>query len=588
MSNPIIRASWALVLFAFVANACNKTDVSADLLPEVSKPGSNLANISLEGRITDLSNTPLSGATVRSGTRITQTNIDGRFSFAELGVNPASTLIEVSKQGYFREFKAIEVQADTEQFTEIHLEKQSEVKAFAATESFSFSPGNGFRISLPENGFVEKANGSTYSALANMAAFAKNADDENFFNIIPGIRGYSLEKKNVTLSFISAVVAEITGTAGQFLQLAPGKTATILFPIPASQLANAPGSVSLWHFDTGSGLWTEEGSAFKEGNFYKGTVSHFSTWACGVSMPSSNLQGKVTDKSGNILSFARLQLYNQNGKIISTMVHTDNNGNIKFSAPGNMPMELRVLNQCREIIATRNINAGNGGASIGNLQSAQNSAATVTISGKVVNCKNQPVYNGYVNLLLDGQLTKSTINNGSFVVRVSRCHAGKSSASITAVDEESKQTSAAINLDVTQGIYETTVMSTCDKQNMQYISYTVNGTNMLMQAPNFSLVHEKASLNNLNTIYCYDTQANNQLAVTFSFSGSSTPGEYPVTALKISQNKTQFTSSGSFTVKITSYGEKGDYIEGSCSGKVKDLSSSNVLPFTFQFKVLRN
>ena len=65
---------------------------------------------------------------------------------------------------------------------------------------------------------------------------------------------------------------------GQKLNLKEGHTAEIVVQIDDSQLATAPNTITLWHFDEEKGYWKEDGVATKVGNKYVGEVSHFS-WA---------------------------------------------------------------------------------------------------------------------------------------------------------------------------------------------------------------------------------------------------------------------------------------------------------------------
>ncbi|MEP7167931.1 MAG: carboxypeptidase-like regulatory domain-containing protein, partial [Bacteroidota bacterium] len=91
---------------------------------------------------------------------------------------------------------------------------------------------------------------------------------------------------------------ELTGSSGEALQLASGKTATLTMSIAASQSASAPATIPLWYFDETTSLWKEEGAANKVGNNYVGMVKHFSWWNCDIGANSPIIKGKVVDCNG--------------------------------------------------------------------------------------------------------------------------------------------------------------------------------------------------------------------------------------------------------------------------------------------------
>ncbi len=589
MSNPITRKGWMVLLCTILLNACSKPDQQADSQPPDKSMETDLVTISLQGRVTDQQAAPVAGAVVRSGNHVTSTDINGNYRFSSIRVKPNSGMVEVLVNGYFREYKGFEVMPETEHYVRMQLEPLKTGLRFSASSGGTYNLPSGSSIDIAADAISESANGQQYTGTVLANAFSKDADDPFFYGVIPGSKGRDLQNKAVSIQFISAVVTELTGEAGQQLQLKTGKSALVKFPVPSSMAMNAPGAVSLWYYDPLSSEWKEEGKAHREGNFYIANLPHFSTWAVGSSQPSSPIKATITDVSGEVFSFARIQLYSADGKkLLGSPAHTNNKGDLIMNAPSNQAMEIRIINSCDEVLASQKINTGSSNNWLGTIRAGMPGTNALLLSGKVQNCKSATVYKGWVTIVLDGQQYKAAINNGTFQLNLNRCYNTNTYAKITAVDEESNQESNTILMEVSTGKVDLGLLSTCNKRNMQFISYTLNGTNYLLQAPADSLVQAKGIGDKSYVINCYKATDPTAVAFSLSFSGNETPGEYPVTALKFSQNKSQLTSAGTWLVKITEFGKVGDYIEGTANGNMRDLSSNRTLPFNFRFKVIRN
>jgi PKD repeat protein len=103
--------------------------------------------------------------------------------------------------------------------------------------------------------------------------------------------GQAVDARGVPAQLISAgmMTVDFFNAAGQHLQLAAGKTATIQMNLASNSINNtlldAGSTIPLWHFDPARGVWIEEGQGevielgnSPSGYAVKATVSHFSTW----------------------------------------------------------------------------------------------------------------------------------------------------------------------------------------------------------------------------------------------------------------------------------------------------------------------
>ena len=115
---------------------------------------------------------------------------------------------------------------------------------------------------------------------------------------MPGnLTGLTTNNEQKLLQTYGMIAVELEGGAGEKLNLAAGKIATISMPIPASMVASAPATIPLWYFNDTTGVWIEQGTATKQGSNYLGTVSHFSFWNCDVPSNFVNLKMTLNNQS---------------------------------------------------------------------------------------------------------------------------------------------------------------------------------------------------------------------------------------------------------------------------------------------------
>jgi hypothetical protein len=211
----------------------------------------------------------------------------------------------------------------------------------------------------------------------------------------------------------------------------------------------------------------------------------------------------------------------------------------------------------------------------------------ITITGTVISCKNAGLPAGKINLQLDRELYRANIKDGRFSITVQRKAANPAVAQLVAEDDAGTVKSEPMNLDVTEGQYDAGAILACQENNQQYVSYTINGTNTLLQAPADSLVIVTGNGDIPTTMFCYAT--NNPVRPRFqlAFSGSIQPGQYAISNLSIAQPSEEFSLSGKIMVEITDKGVPGGCLIGKSTGQLMSAASSQVVPFSFQFKILR-
>jgi uncharacterized protein (TIGR02145 family) len=266
---------------------------------------------------------------------------------------------------------------------------------------------NGTSITFPTNAVKNPSTGSLYSGTVSVSAHYIDPTAEDIAGIMPGdLRGLRENGDlNVLVSY-GMLVVELNGSAGENLQVADGKKATLSMSIPNSLTSSAPATIPLWYFDEVTGLWKEEGAATKVGNQYVGDVSHFSYWNCDIPRPHVPYHCRLLYSDGSPASNVEVVLtdvnYNGGG---TNHGFTDANGDVFGGAPANAQVRMEVrglaLQNC-VIIYTTNFSTGYSAVEMGDLTIGNSTVSQANITGSIKNCNNLPITNGRVIFAKNG------------------------------------------------------------------------------------------------------------------------------------------------------------------------------------------
>nr|HMT29196.1 carboxypeptidase-like regulatory domain-containing protein [Bacteroidia bacterium] len=287
----------ALFVVSSLISSCKKDD-DGDSNPFPSS-GATLKTAVI-GTIKDTDGSIVTGATVKLGAVTTTTDSRGHFQFINVDVPKERMVIVASKDGYFNCVRAKRTQSGEANYINLLMEeKPVAVNVSGAAGGVVNIPG-GAKTTFPANAFVDAA-GNAYAGTVKVFARHISPGNDNFEAIVPGgdLSGINLAGQTQTLYSLGMIEAILTDNTGLTeVKLASGKTAELKFPIDPSQTASAQSTVPMWHMNETTGVWKEEGEAVKTGNFFVGSVSHFSTWNCDYSGERTDVQGKVVDCQG--------------------------------------------------------------------------------------------------------------------------------------------------------------------------------------------------------------------------------------------------------------------------------------------------
>ena len=230
----------------------------------------------VNGRITsNVDSSPVAGAAVSVGANATVTDANGNFTLSGLSATDR-TVVRITAAGFSEWLQTTAVVADT---TTTIASKLRPVGANASLNSstggIATVPGSTAQVTFPANGVVLPS-GASYVGAFNVAITPVNPALD--VNAMPG--EYQVSASSAVESW-GALNVSLTGSAGQRLNLAPGKTATIRIPV-ATRNATVPSTIPLFYFNETTGFWVQEGVATLAGvapnRFYEGVVTHFSYW----------------------------------------------------------------------------------------------------------------------------------------------------------------------------------------------------------------------------------------------------------------------------------------------------------------------
>ena len=372
---------------------------------------------SVSGFVTNEQDEPVYGATVKAGAGITKTDKYGFFQFNDVMVVKEAAVISVEYSGYFNAIKTYAVTEGKPAFFRIKLLPKTIAGTIESVSGGTVSLQNGLSISFPANAVKDVATGLLYNGTVKVAAQWLDPTSAELNNIMPGdLRGINTSGSMDLLTTYGMAAVEITGSGGESLKSIDGKKAEMSFPIPATILATAPATIPLWYFDEQKGLWKEEGIATKTGDKYIGEVSHFSFWNCDVPNSYVPFSCIITDSINRPLPNMMVKISVLSNLQNSTWGYTNEEGFVSGFVPNNETLKLEVLNAgiCGNtlLLYSQNFTTTNiaYAAGIINITGIGNNVIVANIKGKVIDCNNNPVTNGYIILKVDNQYSRYYLN----------------------------------------------------------------------------------------------------------------------------------------------------------------------------------
>lgn len=535
----------------------------------------------INGFITDENGEAVKDAIVTAGIVTTTTDEFGYFKISNAAFAKSAGFVQVNKAGYFAGFRTFLPVAGKETFIRLQLIPKTNTGTVDAVAGGTTSTTNGATITLPAGGVVLASNSSAYTGTINIATHWLDPSDMQKTSLtMPGdLTGVDSAGHLNVLQTFGMLAVELTGSNGELLQIAPGKTALLHFPLPSSLQSIAPVYIPLWYFDETKGVWVQEGHAVKNGNSYDGEVSHFSYWNCDVGLPLVNFTAQVVDTALNALSNIPVTVSVEDQSLFSRVSYTDTTGYVQGMIPANKNLKIDIAAPCNQRISVKVISVANEPVDLGTIKVNLEEYGAV-LQGTVTKCNGSPVTDGYVIISGLGGNNIINVTNGSFSATGIICPGAFSG--IIAYDRQTSQQSTVQNITLTAGLNNVGTLQACTAvaaNEIITIEYTGNPS-QTFTPPQYLFGGNFYFANDSTTINIIDLLNGNQQVVQFSFTGAAAPGIYPLSNNRIIVNGTTLTYTDPVFVNVTSYGLVGQFITGSFGGIADPIGQNAIVNFT--------
>ncbi|HRN79610.1 MAG TPA: carboxypeptidase-like regulatory domain-containing protein [Ferruginibacter sp.] len=559
-----LLASSLLLLF-ITFYSCKKSDnVGGETAPDLVSRVSASAN----GYVTNESNQPVQGATVKMGLSTTTTDAYGYFEINNAQVVKNAAVITVQQPGYFKAIKTFAVESGRKHTTRIQLIPRVVIGTIDAATGGTATDANGMKVELPAAGVVNATTGAAYTGSVQVAAHWIDPSSPELSATMPGdLRALNNEGLMRTLITYGMIKVELTGSGGEPLQIATGKKSKLTFQLPASMSGSAPASIPLWFFDEDKGLWIEEGSAMRVGNTYEGEVSHFSYWNCDVPANFVHFNVTVIDAYGNPIPMAHVRIRSQSNPYNTGVGYTDSTGYTSGYIPANsdLVIEISYFNSCGTPSYTQNFSTTNANLSLGIITLP--AAAVATASGTLTDCNGQPVTSGAVVVQYSGgPVFRYPVDaTGAFQFSTPLCGAN-AVINIIGVDATSQQQSNGMPYTLVSGTNNIGNIQACGVTTTQFVNFTINGTSYAFTAPVDS-VYMSGQGTQIATIGAFQINGNNWMNMGVGWMNIALNAQQPMYYFHTNHLPDSTSNpSQNIWVTITELGNVGEFVAGEFSG----------------------
>lgn len=551
-----------LFLIAISFIACNPSDDSGSSQNDdkFAENFGNAASKDFIGQIVDTDNNPIQNVSVTIGTTTVQTDVNGVFIINGASVYEKFAFIKATKAGYFDGSRAM-IPTSGKNNVKIMLIPNAPLETITSGVESEVEIYSGTKVKF--DGTFQDEDGNDYTGNVQVSMFHLTSSDENLDSLMPGmLYAQTSTNEEAVLETFGMMNVELRGSSGQKLNIANGHTAEITMRIDDSQLATAPNTIPLWHFDEAKGYWKEDGVAAKVGNKYVGEVSHFSWWNCDVPFQVVNFTVTVVDANNNPLPNLMVAIVYD----FPRSNVTDSNGTVSGLIPANQVMTLNIFDHCGDIISSTQVGPFTTDTAIQNIVVNNGSATKNTVVvGDLLKCNGSKVTNGYVMLNNNNVITIQAVTDGAFSFHSNYC-VSQPRFLLKGVNFEDAQQTDYITYNFKE--ITTTIGSIlcCDTAD-EYLTYKIdnNAPEIFDVNVNYELVPYP------NNVFWYTINANDALGNQFRVSGINQVGVYTDPAGWQMYSQKGFLPGsthlfwgydhGSVTYEVNNVGDVGEYTD---------------------------
>lgn len=401
------------------------------------------------GFIIDENNDPIEGALITINNATATTDTFGYFVINDQPLFTNGSLVTIQKNGFFTGYKLVYPTDHGSNFVKAKLIERLVESTFDATQDHTMDLMDEGKIEFEANS-LQTSNGEIYTGQVNLHYKWYHPIGEDMMLTMPGdLRGLDKNNNVVQLATYGMMAVELETTAGENLNLIPGMTATLSFPIPSSLASNAPDMIPTWSFDENTGSWIEEGIATLDNGVYHTEVTHFSFWNCDAPFPVVFVKGQLLYEGSIPFSYAEVKIKVADDDAIARSGFTNADGLFQGKLPQGKRLTLSLINECQEILFTQEMGPFESETDLG-IISVGSRNNTALISGRLVDCDGNAITNGY--MVFESQEFTNLdffISDGTFEKLVTTCE--NNSINVKGFDITNRKESESIALDLNNG-----------------------------------------------------------------------------------------------------------------------------------------
>jgi Carboxypeptidase regulatory-like domain len=289
---------FSAVLVALLTACGGGGSGGSDPNPNPNPPVNNTTG-AVQGRVLDASSgSGIAGAVVKAGTATFTTDAQGRYTLSSIAPGQRVT-VQSTANNYAEGLSVTEVSTgQTSTVVTKLLPLGTAAVINNATGGVVNVPGSSAQVTLPAGAFGASGTVSVQVTPVNPALDS---------SVMPG--DFTTAGGSQAIESFGALIVSPINSAGQYVDLVAGKTATIRIPA-VSKGAPLAATIPLFYVDKNTGSWVREGTATLAGvapnQYYEGVVSHFSTWNADQVMETVTVTGCVQDAAGVRVSGVRV------------------------------------------------------------------------------------------------------------------------------------------------------------------------------------------------------------------------------------------------------------------------------------------
>ena len=475
----------ALLVFAF---GCRKENITTETEIKLPPP-SVFIESEIYGLVTDQNNIPIEDAEVRWGTEFTSTDQNGVFKLIST-VPDRIAVLNIKKDNYFEANQSLSAFKESSIKTKVQLIERTLSGTISASNGGAINVSGGGKVDFEANSFKDES-GNAYLGEVSIYATYLDPTRPDLREVMPGnLMALNTSEELQYLQSFGMINVELEGSSGEKLQIS--QAATLTTPVPNSLAINAPNTIPLWHFDTDSGFWVEEGEAILQGDEYVGEVSHFSWWNCDYPRDVVFLEGKVNAGIASPIVDVRITILSSGST--GTVTSTDK-GDFSGYVPKDELLLLEILDGCGNVVYSEEIGPFSVDTQLPTITIDLSGLELINISGFVVNCDGLPISNGYV--IVQGISTSISAiflvnNDGSFTGSILNC-GDVEELSVIAIDYTEETQSTSITVLVQENINMGTI-NACAEDIVAGVTIIINGASEIYTPCNATINSQNGTI----------------------------------------------------------------------------------------------